>query len=248
MSSAPETQMTSALKAALNTPAAEAASAPAPAPATATPVAAAKKVAATVTVKTVPTPAKTAAAPAAAKKVAAPAPAEAAKPAAVRVTKEAAAESKTSYNDSVASALAKGAVPSPVVSPAPVLAPHLVISARTADEIAADSVKPQMVTLEVYGSGCLACPCLIANDADLEPLDGLPVCHFSRGQKHCPAEFVQVKIVGQQRRAAEALRRARDEGNTTRFTRLMAKLSGEDSAFQEDVLREAGILQGMLKA
>lgn len=98
------------------------------------------------------------------------------------------------------------------------------------------------VTLEVWGSGCLACRALVSNDPDLEPMEELPVCHFSRGQLGCPAENVSINIVGPRRRAAQQLRQAKERGDVARLTRLMAKLAESDNAFQHDVLVEAGFI------
>jgi hypothetical protein len=104
---------------------------------------------------------------------------------------------------------------------------------------------PAKVTLEVWGSGCLACRALVENDPDLEPMEELPKCHFSRGQQGCPAKNVQISIVGPRRRMVQQMKDAREEKDALRFTRLASKLAAEPLEFQEAVLRELGLLSAV---
>lgn len=119
---------------------------------------------------------------------------------------------------------------------------HILVGPDTNQGSATSSPSPRKVTLEVWGSGCLTCRALVSNDPDLEPMEELPVCHFSRGQMGCPAENVSINIVGPRRRVAQQLRQAKERGDVARLTRLMAKLSESDSSFQHDVLVEAGFI------
>lgn len=120
------------------------------------------------------------------------------------------------------------------------LPPHLVLG-----ELPDEGEGPAKVTLEVWGSGCLACRALVENDPDLEPMEELPKCHFSRGQQGCPAKHVQISIVGPRRRMVQQMKDAREENDALRFTRLASKLATEPLEFQEAVLRELGLLSGV---
>lgn len=119
---------------------------------------------------------------------------------------------------------------------------HILVGPDTNQGSTASSPSPRKVTLEVWGSGCLTCRALVSNDPDLEPMEELPICHFSRGQAGCPAESVSINIVGPRRRAAQQLRQAKERGDVARLTRLMAKLAESDSSFQHDVLVDAGFI------
>lgn len=223
MNTKTDSPMSAALKTALeanaaaNPPAEKEAAAPAAAPAPAVRVAAAKTA----------TAAKTVSKPPAAKPVA---------PAAKSQEKAADA----SYVGNLIAAGAAGAAPVKA-APAHNLPDCLLVTPADADPMA-EVVHKDNVRLEVWGSGCLSCGALIANDPDLEPLEELPKCHYSRGQKGCPAQNVQITIVGPRRRAVSQLVAARDSGDASRLIRLLTALGDKDSSFQEEVLREAGML------
>jgi len=119
---------------------------------------------------------------------------------------------------------------------------HILVGPDTNQGATVANPVPRKVTLEVWGSGCLTCRALVSNDPDLEPMEELPICHFSRGQTGCPAESVSINIVGPRRRVAQQLRQAKERGDVARLTRLMAKLSESDSSFQHDVLVDAGFI------
>jgi len=98
----------------------------------------------------------------------------------------------------------------------------------------------KVFTLEIFGTGCLTCRALV-QDPDLEPMEELPNCHFSRGVALCPAEKIQIRPVGEQRLMANKLRKAQEDGKTQRFTRLMAELASRPEDFQNEVLILCGI-------
>lgn len=231
----PETQLGAALKTALNDQPQSAAveSKPVPAPAEA-PAANAVRVAKAPAAKATPAVAKAAPAKAAPAKV---------------LTKDAPSEAeKPALN--VGAVVAQAAIGGTVVAEAkkagPTLPPHLIEEPA----IEADSEGQEIVqrfTLEIFGSGCLTCRALV-DDQELEPLESLPKCHFQRSFSLCPAKYITIRAIGEQRMMARKLVAARDEGNVVRFTRLMADLSQKDADFQAEVLKSANIGLGAFGA
>ena len=121
---------------------------------------------------------------------------------------------------------------------------HLVKADRTdSGDARVANPEPDRFTLEIFGTGCLTCRALV-DDAELDPLEKLPECHFARGFSLCPAKHVTIRAIGEQRVAARKLIKARDSGDVVKFTRLLSDLSNRDAAFQAEVLKTAGITFG----
>lgn len=220
----PETQMTSALKAALDSQLDQKTASPAPAAAPAAPA----KTSATTT------PSKAVRIPAAKK----PEPAKATPSAAN--AKPAAEPSQLNVGEVLANAAVGKTVSQKPAQPQNPLPPHLVPVNASGDVEASDPGTPAKLTLEIFGEGCLTCRALV-DDPELEPLTTLPKCHFSRDFPLCPAKFISIRAIGEQRIMARKIVKARDSGNVIQFTRLMSELANQEESFQLEVLRDAGM-------
>lgn len=181
-----------------------------------------------------------AAAPAIAKKVATPAPTVAKKVPAPKETKP-----KLDVGEAIANA-ATGSLQVQAVQAAPKLPPMVHVG-----EVEQPNENPEeptptktVVTLEVFGSGCLECRALV-DDNELPALKTLPPCHFSMQGQHCPAEHVKIVSIPEWRLFADRLVSARNAmmaGNPVRYTKQMAKLSEMPAEFQSKVLAKLGMI------
>jgi hypothetical protein len=58
-------------------------------------------------------------------------------------------------------------------------------------------------------------------------------CHYTKGNKHCPAAEVQIVIVGRAMRYAEQVRVARDKRDTATELKVLSLVSKQSDAFKE---------------
>ncbi len=241
----PDTQLGSALKSALSEGSSVEAASSSPAPATIATAVAKPAVATAVPVKTAAVAVK--AAPAVAK-ASAPAPAKVAAPAKTSAPAKVAAPAKSTTQLDVGSVIANAAVGAATKTKAPdVLLPDHLVKCESPESTGEDSANPDRFTLEIFGSGCLVCRALV-EDTDLEPLEELPKCHFARGVSLCPAKYIKIRAIGEQRVTARKLIKAQEAGDVLKFTRLLSDLSNRDAAFQAEVLKTAGITLGSATA
>ena len=81
--------------------------------------------------------------------------------------------------------------------------------------------------LALYSRNCKSCKHL-----DPEEKKAFDDCHFSKGNKHCPAAEVQIAVVGQAERYAEALKRAKAKGDLAREAQIIKAVAKKSRAFQ----------------
>lgn len=79
----------------------------------------------------------------------------------------------------------------------------------------------------LYSANCMTCKHLIETGTR-EFQD----CHFSKGNKQCPASEVRIVIVGEALDYARRILRARDKRMPNREARLMKHVAAQSAAFQ----------------
>lgn len=85
-----------------------------------------------------------------------------------------------------------------------------------------------MDNLALYSRKCKTCKHLDPEEEILHVK-----CHFSRGNKDCPAAEVRIIVVGEARRFAEAVRQARSKADLGREAKLLKIVQKRDPAFQQ---------------
>jgi hypothetical protein len=82
--------------------------------------------------------------------------------------------------------------------------------------------------LALYSTKCKKCQ-------HLDPAEKTAFvnCHFSKGNRYCPARGVQIVVVGRAYRLAEQVRRARQKRDAEKEARVMALVAKETEAFRE---------------
>jgi hypothetical protein len=81
--------------------------------------------------------------------------------------------------------------------------------------------------LALYSRNCKKC-------SHLDPGEkkAFTECHFSKGNHHCPAQEVQLVVVGKAERYANALKRARAKGDLAREAQIIEAVAKKSLAFQ----------------
>jgi hypothetical protein len=87
--------------------------------------------------------------------------------------------------------------------------------------------------LALYSRNCKKCKHL-----DPEETQEFEKCHFNAGNKACPAKEVQLAVVGEAQKYAQAVRKARAAGNITQEVAILTKVATRSPAFQQK-FREA---------
>lgn len=82
--------------------------------------------------------------------------------------------------------------------------------------------------LALYSSRCKTCGFL-----DPEETKKWTACHFSKGNTECPAKEVQFVIVGEARRYAQAVAKARKTGDLTKEVKLLEVVGKRSAGFQQ---------------
>jgi hypothetical protein len=82
--------------------------------------------------------------------------------------------------------------------------------------------------LALYSTKCKRCK-------HLDPAEktAFKNCHFSTGNKYCPAKGVQMVVVGRAYRLAEQCKAARDRRDAVKEAQVMASVAKENEAFRE---------------
>lgn len=81
--------------------------------------------------------------------------------------------------------------------------------------------------LALYRPECKACSHLDPAETTAYP------CHFSTGNRYCPAKGVQIVVVGRAYRLADQVRKARERRDAVREAQIMRKVAKETEAFRE---------------
>lgn len=81
--------------------------------------------------------------------------------------------------------------------------------------------------LALYSTNCKRCKYL-----DSEEERKFDKCHFSNGNKDCPASEVQIAVVGEAKRFARALKKARSSGNLNKEAEILEAVAKRSAAFQ----------------
>lgn len=85
-----------------------------------------------------------------------------------------------------------------------------------------------MDILALYSSKCKRCGHL-----DPEEERKFKSCHFSSGNKECPAQEVQIAVVGEAKRLAALCKKARANKDLTKEIKILNKVSKRSAAFQQ---------------
>jgi hypothetical protein len=81
--------------------------------------------------------------------------------------------------------------------------------------------------LALYSTKCKRCKHL-----DPEEEVEFNKCHYTAGNKECPASDVQFAVVGESKRFALAVKRSRASGNIAREVRILKEVNTRSPAFQ----------------
>jgi len=81
--------------------------------------------------------------------------------------------------------------------------------------------------LALYSRKCKTCKHL-----DPEEKEGQTDCHYSAGNNDCPAKEVQLVVVGQARRFADAMKRAQAKSNIQKQVEILQAVEKPSPAFQ----------------
>ena len=84
-----------------------------------------------------------------------------------------------------------------------------------------------MELLALYSKKCKSCKHL-----DPEEPKAHDDCHFSKGNKQCPASEIQFAIVGQAQRYAAALKKAKAKGDIEKEIQILTAVQKRSEAFQ----------------
>lgn len=84
-----------------------------------------------------------------------------------------------------------------------------------------------MEYLALYSRNCKRCGAL-----DPEEDRVFEKCHFSKGNKQCPAAEIQFAVVGEAQRFANALLKARRQGDLDRESAILTEVAKRTPAFQ----------------
>ena len=81
--------------------------------------------------------------------------------------------------------------------------------------------------LALYSRRCKFCKSL-----DPDEKREFPECHYERGNKECPAQEVQIAVVGKVTRYVKEYARARSTGNLADQSKILELVSKKSPAFQ----------------
>lgn len=81
--------------------------------------------------------------------------------------------------------------------------------------------------LSLYSENCKKCSALDPDESKL-----FKSCHYSTGNTQCPASEVQFAVVGKAQRYANALAKARRNGDLAKEAKIIDAVSTKSSAFQ----------------
>jgi hypothetical protein len=101
---------------------------------------------------------------------------------------------------------------------------------RTADVVDKTSVsntEPKEF-LQLYSASCKTC-----NHLDPQETKRYSSCHYTKGNKHCPASEIQIVVVGKAYRYAHLVLAARNKRDPKAEGRILSIVSKQSPAFQE---------------
>lgn len=81
--------------------------------------------------------------------------------------------------------------------------------------------------LALYSTKCKRCKHL-----DPEEEVAFEKCHHSAGNAECPASEIRITVVGEAKRFALAVKRARSSGNIDREVKILQEVNKRSAAFQ----------------
>lgn len=81
--------------------------------------------------------------------------------------------------------------------------------------------------LALYSSNCKRCKAL-----DPDEKKTFVQCHYSKGNKHCPASEVRIVVVGKAYRYADQVKEARDRRDVVTEARILGLVGKCSRAFQ----------------
>lgn len=81
--------------------------------------------------------------------------------------------------------------------------------------------------LALYSIKCKTCKSLDPEETKLNEK-----CHFSKGNTDCPAQEVQLVVVGEAKRFASAVKKARANGKIEEEVRILEAVAKKSAAFQ----------------
>lgn len=90
----------------------------------------------------------------------------------------------------------------------------------------------------IYSANCLKCGHLV--EADYRKYDK---CHYSNGNKQCPASEVRVTITGKVERLVKRLIKARKRKDPQREAEVLTLVSKESPSFQRRFYQELAVAQ-----
>lgn len=84
-----------------------------------------------------------------------------------------------------------------------------------------------MEYLALYSARCKKCSHL-----DSEEKIAYDKCHYTKGNTECPAQDMQLAVVGQAKRFAREAKLAREKGNLIREVNILKAVASKSEAFQ----------------
>ena len=81
--------------------------------------------------------------------------------------------------------------------------------------------------LALYSRNCKHCKHL-----DPEEDKEFDKCHFNNGNQDCPAQEIQFAVVGEAKRFARSVKKARAEGSIEREVKILEAVAKRSAAFQ----------------
>ncbi len=100
-----------------------------------------------------------------------------------------------------------------------------------------DTVNGSAFEIQLYADGCLDCKHLVPSAE--ESFDD---CHFSQGNRYCPAGWHRIVFVGHRMRMVERVRKAQAKKDTNRLLRVLSDLEKESLEDKIYVLTAVGLM------
>jgi hypothetical protein len=82
--------------------------------------------------------------------------------------------------------------------------------------------------LALYSRNCKKCKAL-----DPDEVKTFTKCHFDQGNRECPAKEVQFAVVGEAKRLADAVKKARAKSDMVREIEILNLVAKRSAAFQQ---------------
>lgn len=82
--------------------------------------------------------------------------------------------------------------------------------------------------LSLFSKNCKVCKSLDPDEVRL-----FPTCHYDKGNKECPAQEIQLVVVGQAQRWATLVLKARVANNINTEVKILLAVAKRSKAFQQ---------------